>query len=91
MDIRYMWSDIDSEEGIEKRRQPSRGVVFRRSRMWKKGMGVVGLAGGGKGRVVRTIVFRSGTVCFGRRIRDHLHVERRRRVDVEEGGRSLPC
>lgn len=61
-----MWSDIDSEEGIEKRRQPSRGVVFRRSRMWRKGMGVVGLAGGGEGSVVRTVALRLVEVCFGK-------------------------
>ena len=42
IDIRYMWSEIDSPLRMLKRRQPSRGVVFKRSRRWKKGMGVVG-------------------------------------------------
>ena len=42
IDIRYMWSEIDSPLRMLKRRQPSRGVVFKRSSRWKKGMGVVG-------------------------------------------------
>ena len=47
IDMRYMWSDMDSGEGMWKRRQPSRGVVFRRSRRWRKGRGVVGGVEGG--------------------------------------------
>ncbi len=43
MDMRYMWSEIDSTRLISgKRRQPSRGVVFRRSMRWKNGRGVRG-------------------------------------------------
>jgi hypothetical protein len=45
MDMRYMWSEILSPLSIPKRRQPSRGVVFRRSRRWKKGMGDWGFVG----------------------------------------------
>ena len=43
IDIRYIWSEIDSPPRMLKRRQPSRGVVFKRSRRWKKGIGVVGV------------------------------------------------
>lgn len=57
MDMRYMWSDIDSPFRIPKRRQPSRLVVLRRWRRCKKGIGVVGLVGGGWGRVERTVFF----------------------------------
>ena len=39
IDMRYMWSDIDSPDVISSRRQPSRLVVLRRSRRWKKGRG----------------------------------------------------
>lgn len=39
MDMRYMWSEIDSPWLIPNLRQPSRLVVFRRSRRWKKGTG----------------------------------------------------
>lgn len=41
MDMRYMWSEIDSPWFMPKRRQPSRFVVLRRSRRWKKGTGEV--------------------------------------------------
>ena len=39
MDMRYMWSLMDSQSAMPKRRHPARGVVLRRSRRWKKGMG----------------------------------------------------
>lgn len=39
MDMRYMWSEMDSPCTIPKRRQPSRLVVFSRSSRWKKGSG----------------------------------------------------
>lgn len=42
MDMRYMWSEMLSPLWIQKRSQPARFVVFRRSRRWKKGIGVVG-------------------------------------------------
>lgn len=45
MDIRYMWSEMDSPSNIRKRRHPSRFVVFSRSRRWKKVTGDVGFAG----------------------------------------------
>jgi hypothetical protein len=63
MDMRYMWSEIDSPWVMPKRRQPSRLVVFRRSRRWRKGIGVVGgVVGAGVGRVERTV---DGQVRFG--------------------------
>jgi len=37
LDMRYMWSEIDSMGSILKRRQPSREVVFRRLMRWKRG------------------------------------------------------
>lgn len=51
MDMRYMWSAIDSLGLVEKRRQPSRGVVLRRSRRCVKGRMVVGGVGGGGERL----------------------------------------
>lgn len=39
MDMRYMWSAMDSQLSMPKRRQPARLVVLRRSSRWKKGMG----------------------------------------------------
>ncbi len=39
MAMRYMWSAMDSLDGMPKRRQPSRGVVLRRVRRWRKGRG----------------------------------------------------
>lgn len=36
MDMRYIWSEIDSPDVISWRRQPSRLVVLRRSRKWRK-------------------------------------------------------
>ena len=53
MDMRYIWSEIDSPAVISKRFQPSRLVVFRRSRRWKKGIGEVGFEGTGVGRAER--------------------------------------
>ncbi len=53
MDMRYMWSEIDSPAVMSKRFQPSRLVVFRRSRRWKKGIGEVGFEGTGVGRAER--------------------------------------
>lgn len=41
MDMRYMWSEIDSPWLMSKRRQPSRLVVLRRSIRWKKASGEV--------------------------------------------------
>lgn len=41
MDMRYMWSEMDSQLSMPKRRQPARWVVLRRSRRWKKGRGEV--------------------------------------------------
>lgn len=54
MDMRYMWSAIDSPDVMPKRRQPSRLVVLRRSRRCRNGMGVGGLEGGGDWRVEST-------------------------------------
>jgi hypothetical protein len=39
MDMRYIWSLIDSHSEMPKRRQPARLVVLRRSSRWKKGTG----------------------------------------------------
>ena len=55
MDMRYIWSEMDSPWLMLKRRQPSRLVVLRRSRRWKKGSGEVELVWKGVGRVERTI------------------------------------
>lgn len=49
IDIRYMWSEMDSPDDMPKRRHPSRFVVFSCSRRWKKGIGDVGFAGFGNG------------------------------------------
>lgn len=49
IDIRYMWSEMDSAAHSPRRRHPSRFVVFRRSRKWKKAIGDVGFVGGGAG------------------------------------------
>lgn len=53
IDMRYMWSEMDSPL-IPKRRQPSRFVVLRRSRRWKNGIGVFVFSSGGCGRVDNT-------------------------------------
>ena len=54
MDMRYMWSEMDSPDVMLKRRQPSRLVVLRRSRRCRKGRGVPGWdVGGGDGRAAR--------------------------------------
>lgn len=52
MDMRYMWSAMDSPSSMSKRRQPSRLVVLRRERRCRKGRGVGGwgVFGGGGGR-----------------------------------------
>lgn len=55
IDIRYMWSEMDSPWLMPKRRQPSRFVVLRRSRRWKKGKGEVEFVIGWEGRVERTV------------------------------------
>ena len=55
MDMRYMWSEMDSPFLMLKRFQPSRLVIFRRSRRWKKGTGEAGFEGTGVGRVDRTV------------------------------------
>lgn len=67
MDMRYMWSEMDSPCLMWKRHQPSRLVVFRRSRRWKKGIGLVGaVEGGGVWRVARTVGSVSDHVrCLG--------------------------
>jgi hypothetical protein len=39
MDMRYMWSLMDSQSEMPKRRQPARLVVLRRSSRWKKETG----------------------------------------------------
>jgi hypothetical protein len=39
IDMRYMWSEMDSPWSMPNLRQPSRLVVFRRSRRWKNGTG----------------------------------------------------
>ena len=51
MDMRYMWSEIDSPVVMPKRRQPSRLVVLRRSRRWRKGRGEEGEEEEGDGKV----------------------------------------
>lgn len=51
IDIRYIWSEIDSAVYSPKRRHPSRFVVFRRSRKWKKAIGDVGFVGGRAGNL----------------------------------------
>ena len=54
MDMRYMWSEMDSPDVMLKRRQPSRLVVLRRSRRCRKGRGVPGWdVGGGDERASR--------------------------------------
>jgi len=54
IDMRYMWSAMDSPWAMPKRRQPSRLVVFRRERRWKKGTGEAVLGWGRWERVRRT-------------------------------------
>jgi hypothetical protein len=56
MDMRYMWSAIDSPWLIPNRRQPSRLVVFKRSIRWKNGSGEVELSSGWVVRVERTLM-----------------------------------
>ncbi len=53
IDMRYIWSEIDSPAVMLKRLQPSRLVVFSRSRRWKKGTGDVGFEKMGVGRADR--------------------------------------
>ena len=57
MDMRYMWSEMDSPWEIIRRRHPSRGVVLRRSMMCRKGSGVVveGDEEGGLGMAARAV------------------------------------
>lgn len=55
MDMRYMWSAIDSPFEILNRLQPSRLVVFRRSRRWKNGSGEEEPSSGGWGRAFTTV------------------------------------
>ena len=57
MDIRYMWSEMDSPDSIPKRRHPSRFVVFSRSRRWKKGTGDVGFVGIGNESLDTSVSF----------------------------------
>lgn len=67
MDMRYIWSEMDSPCLMWKRHQPSRLVVFRRSRRWKNGIGLVGtVEGGGVGRVASTVCGVSTSSQFGR-------------------------
>lgn len=55
MDMRYMWSEMDSPDSILLRRQPSRLVVLRRSRRCRKGREEVGwgVVGGALGMCAR--------------------------------------
>lgn len=77
-----MWSAIDSPFGTLKRRQPSRGVVFRRSIVWRKGRGEVGFEGRGVGRVEITIRLSvSGGESSGSRIMSG---------QGKKGGRAMP-
>jgi hypothetical protein len=55
MDIRYIWSAMLSPLRIPKRRQPSRLLVLRRERRWKKGRGEGVRGARGWGRVRRTV------------------------------------
>lgn len=62
MDMRYMWSEMDSPDVMPKRRQPSRLVVLRRSRRWRKGRGEVDWeVGRAVGRFARAV----GLSVFG--------------------------
>ena len=54
IDMRYIWSEIDSPWLIPNRRQPSRLVVFRRSIRCMNGRGEVELSSGWIGNVDRT-------------------------------------
>ena len=54
MDMRYIWSDIDSGLGIDSLSQPVRGVFLRFSRRWMNGSIEFGL---GLFRVVFVVVF----------------------------------
>lgn len=54
IDIRYMWSAIDSPSVIVNRRHPSRFSRFNRSIRWKKGTGEVEFSNGGFGSFART-------------------------------------
>jgi len=49
IDIRYMWSDIDSPPWIPNLLHPSLFSTFSRSTKWKKGMGDVESSCGGLG------------------------------------------
>lgn len=60
--MRYMWSLMDSPWFRPKRRQPSRLVVLRRSRRWKKGIGEVVEGEGRWGKSARTVGFVRGGV-----------------------------
>ena len=61
--MRYIWSEMDSPEVMPKRRQPSRLVVLRRARRWKKGTGD-GWEGVGRcGKVERAVgVYRASAL-----------------------------
>jgi len=66
MDMRYMWSEMDSPWLMPKRRHPSRLVVLRRSRRWKKGRGEDELVSGWLSRVERTVGgCQSNVVVYG--------------------------
>lgn len=54
IDMRYMWSEMDSPWLMPNLRHPSRLVVFRRSRRWKKGTGEDECCSSGA-RVERTV------------------------------------
>lgn len=56
MDMRYIWSEIDSPAEMPKRRHPSRLVVLSRSIRCRKGSVEVGFLGGGKGREASTMI-----------------------------------
>lgn len=57
MDMRYMWSAMDSPWWARCACcQPSRLVVLRRERRWKNGIGVEVFSGGGLGRVDSTVI-----------------------------------
>jgi hypothetical protein len=65
IDIRYMWSAIDSPRGTPKRRHPSRFSIFKRSMRWKNGMGDLEFSCGAFGRAAMTALTDQG-LGFGR-------------------------
>lgn len=66
MDMRYMWSEMDSPVSMPKRRQPSRLVVLRRVRRWRKERGVSGWVVLGRDDGARAARAEGCWLAFGR-------------------------